>query len=208
MRELNRVGLFSFLLIAAAFLPIFHSFAQTTSAGPGTGALYSANCASCHEQHDTAPSHVPDHSALAKMSPEAVYRALSSGSIAPHASLLKLKDEQKRDIAEFLTGRPVGSGQSNDASAMKNLCPIESLGEPFRGPMWNGWGRDLTNAQFQPADAAGLTTDQIPHLQFKWAFAFPNANSAWAQPVVVGGRLYVGSSNGSVYALSAARGCV
>jgi len=209
MQSLNRVSLFSFLLIvAAASLPIFHSSAQTTSPGPGTGALYSANCASCHEPHDTTPSHVPDHNALTQLSPESIYRALSSSSIAAHANAIKLKDDQKRDIAEFLAGRPVGTAQSNDASAMKNHCPAESLGEPFTGPMWNGWGKDVTNARFQSADAAGLTAAQIPHLQFKWAFAFPNANSAWAQPVVVGGRLYVGSSNGSVYALNAARGCV
>jgi len=209
MQSVNRIIFFSFLLIvAAASLPVFRSSAQTTSPGPGTGALYSANCASCHELHDTAPSHAPDHNALTQMSPESIYRALSAGSIAAHANVLKLKDDQKRDIAEFLAGRPVGTAQSNAASAMKNLCPPESLGDPFKGPMWNGWGKDVTNARFQSADAAGLTAAQIPHLQFKWAFAFPNANSAWAQPVVVGGRLYVGSSNGSVYALNAARGCV
>ncbi|HLJ15877.1 MAG TPA: PQQ-binding-like beta-propeller repeat protein [Bryobacteraceae bacterium] len=142
------------------------------------------------------------------MSAESIYRSLSTNSIAAHADVVKLGDQQKKDLAEFISGRPVGSGQSNDVASMKNRCPTEALGEPFTGPMWNGWGRDMTNARFQPAEAAGLKADQIPHLQFKWAFAFPNANSAWAQPVVVGGRLYVGSSNGSVYALSAARGCV
>jgi hypothetical protein len=92
------------------------------------------------------------------MSPESIYRSLSAGSIAAHANALKLKDDQKRDIAEFLAGRPVGTTQSNNASTMKNLCPAESLGEPFKGPMWNGWGKDGTNARFQTADAAGLTT--------------------------------------------------
>src|SRR6476661_9822797 len=101
MQSVNRVSLFSFLLIvAAASLPIFHSSAQTTSPGPGTGALYSANCASCHEPHDTTPSHVPDHNALTQLSPESIYRALSSSSIAAHANAIKLKDDQKRDIAE------------------------------------------------------------------------------------------------------------
>ena len=172
------------------------------------GALYSADCASCHEIHENAPFQIPDHTALSQIPPETIYRALSSGSISAHASAMKLKDDQKRDIAEFLAGRPVGSEQSKDASAMKNHCPSEPLGAPFKGPMWNGWGKDLTNARFQPAEAARLTADQIPRLQFKWAFAFPNSNSAWSQPVVMGGRIYVGSSNGYVYAMSAARGCV
>lgn len=142
------------------------------------------------------------------MTSEAIYRALASGTIAAHESVRQLKDDQKKDIAEFLAGRPVGTGSSNGASAMKNQCPSKPLGEPFTGPAWNGWGRDASNARFQPAGAAGLTAAQIPHLQFKWAFAFPNANSAWSQPVVIGGRIYVGSSNGSVYALSADNGCV
>src|SRR6266849_5067540 len=131
MQSVNRVSLFSFLLIVvSASLPISSS-AQTTSPGPGTGALYSANCASCHELHEATQSHVPDHNALSQMSQESIYRALSAGSVAAHANVLKLKDDQKRDIAEFLAGRPVGSAQSNDASTMKNLCPAESLGEPF-----------------------------------------------------------------------------
>jgi len=141
------------------------------------------------------------------MSAESIYKALTGSAITAHAAL-KLSDVEKRDIAEFLNGRPVGSAKSNDASAMKNRCADEPIGDPFLGPMWNGWGQDLTNARFQPAAAAGLSAAQIPHLSFKWAFAFPNANSAWSQPVVVGGRVYVGSTNGSVYALSAASGCV
>jgi polyvinyl alcohol dehydrogenase (cytochrome) len=209
MHNLKRISIFLFLLItAAAVQPIIHASAQTTSSGPGTGALYSANCAICHESHDTSASHAPDHNALTQMAPESILRALTVGTIAAHSGVRQLKDDQKKDIAEFLAGRPVGTGLSNEASAMKNLCPSKPLGEPLSGPAWNGWGRDVTNARFQPTDAAGLTAAQIPHLQFKWAFAFPNANSAWSQPVVVGGRIYVGSSNGSVYALGAANGCV
>jgi polyvinyl alcohol dehydrogenase (cytochrome) len=60
----------------------------------------------------------------------------------------------------------------------------------------------------QPADQAGLTAAQVPQLHLKWAFGFPDATSAWAQPTVVGGRLYVGSQNGTVYSLDAASGCV
>ena len=42
----------------------------------------------------------------------------------------------------------------------------------------------------------------------KWAFGFPNGSSAYGQPAVAGGRVFVGSDNGFVYSLDAATGCV
>jgi polyvinyl alcohol dehydrogenase (cytochrome) len=209
MLGFKRISIFFILfLFAVATHPASRSLAQTTSAGPGTGAAYAGNCASCHDAHENASSHAPDRNVLAQTAPEAIYRSLVTDTVAAHVTVRQLKDDQKKDIAEFLAGRPIGTSPSSAASTMKNQCPAKPLGDPFTGPSWNGWGKDLTNARFQPAHAAGMTAAQIPHLQFKWAFAFPNANSAWSQPVVVGGRIYVGSSNGSVYALSAANGCV
>ena len=48
----------------------------------------------------------------------------------------------------------------------------------------------------------------MPRLSLKWAFGFPDATSAWSQPTVAGGRLFVGSQNGTVYALDAKSGCI
>ncbi len=48
----------------------------------------------------------------------------------------------------------------------------------------------------------------MPKLSLKWAFGFPDATSAWSQPTVAGGRVFVGSQNGTVYALDAASGCI
>lgn len=76
------------------------------------------------------------------------------------------------------------------------------------GPMWNGWGVTVANTRFQPAEGAGLTADQVPRLKLKWAFAFPNVNEASAQPVVAGGRVYVGSWGSEVYSLDARTGCI
>ena len=41
----------------------------------------------------------------------------------------------------------------------------------------------------------------------KWAFGFPGAVTAFGQPTVVGGRVFVGSQNGHVYSLDADSGC-
>ena len=41
----------------------------------------------------------------------------------------------------------------------------------------------------------------------KWAFGFPNDLHAMSQPSIAGGRVFVGSETGTVYALDAATGC-
>jgi polyvinyl alcohol dehydrogenase (cytochrome) len=51
---------------------------------------------------------------------------------------------------------------------------------------------------------AQLAADDVPHLKLKWAFGYPGAVRAFAQPTIVGGRLFVGSQNGKVYSLDAA----
>ena len=55
---------------------------------------------------------------------------------------------------------------------------------------------------------AGLTAADVPKLKLKWAFGFPGELSADAQPTIAGGRVFVGTQSGKVYALSAATGCV
>jgi polyvinyl alcohol dehydrogenase (cytochrome) len=66
----------------------------------------------------------------------------------------------------------------------------------------------VENTRFQSAAHAGLTAAAVPSLKLKWAFGFPNVTTMWAQPTVVGGRLFVGSADGTVYALNAKTGCV
>src|SRR5207249_1998878 len=73
---------------------------------------------------------------------------------------------------------------------------------------WNGWGVTITNTRFQAASAAGLSAADVPRLRLKWAFGFPGATTGGTQPVVVGGRLYVGNAEGDVFALDAKTGCI
>ena len=167
--------------------------------------LFQQHCAACHAA-PSADSRAPNRDALRDRTPESILDSLTTGAMAPVAA--KIPDNQKRIIAEFLTGRPLGAAASGHASAMKNLCPQRDLGDPLTGPMWNGWGVDLTNGRFQSAAAAGLTADSVPRLKLKWAFGFPEGRSAFGQPSVVGGRIYVGADTGFLYALDAATGCV
>ncbi len=79
---------------------------------------------------------------------------------------------------------------------------------PFAGPYWNGWGVDLNNRRSQPDSMAGLPGEQVQRLKLKWAFGVPGASGMFAQPTVIGGRLFFGTSVGKVYSIDAASGCI
>jgi polyvinyl alcohol dehydrogenase (cytochrome) len=116
----------------------------------------------------------------------------------------RLSGLERRAVAEYLSGRPLG-GEVTGASVGR--CSVSA---PAQTPAvaWRGWSPDSTNSRFQSAQQAGLTAEDVPRLTLKWAFGFPDATSAWSQPTVAGGRLFVGSQNGTVYALDAKTGCV
>ena len=73
---------------------------------------------------------------------------------------------------------------------------------------WNGWSPKLDNARFQPGDVAGLTLDQVKRLKLKWAYAFDGDITAFAQPTVIDGHVFVGSAGGDIQALRADSGCI
>jgi polyvinyl alcohol dehydrogenase (cytochrome) len=66
---------------------------------------------------------------------------------------------------------------------------------------------DPSEDRFQPSDMARLAEGDLSRLKLKWAFGFPGATNSVAQPTVFGGRVFVGSQRGTVYALDAKTGC-
>ena len=169
--------------------------------------LFEEQCATCHGTTSIVPNAV-SREAIRSFSPERVLEALTTGAMVPNAS--GLSEEEKRGLAEYLTGRPFGNAADRSAEAMPNRCADDTpMGDPSVGPQWNGMSPDpTTSARFQPAAAAGLTAEQLPRLRRKWAFGFPDGSSLRGQPTVAGGRVFVGSDNGMVYALDAKSGCV
>jgi polyvinyl alcohol dehydrogenase (cytochrome) len=53
-----------------------------------------------------------------------------------------------------------------------------------------------------------MTGRDVPRLKLKWAFGLPGASSGGTQPVVAGGRIYVGDAEGDLFSLDAKTGCV
>jgi polyvinyl alcohol dehydrogenase (cytochrome) len=168
--------------------------------------LFEKNCSTCHTTAASAAKHAPARQTLMKLTPEAIFSALNS---VMGAQAKDLNDRQKRLLAEFLGGRPLGSTQAGDAKVMANRCPASPpLSDPSGGPAWNGWGSTVENTRFQAAPAAGLAASQVPQLKLKWAFGFPYGTQAYGQPTISGGRVFVGSDTGFVYSLDASTGCV
>src|SRR5215469_14811880 len=87
-------------------------------------------------------------------------------------------------------------------------CPTQKpMADVAASPSWESWGINLSNTRFQPRAMAGLSEKDLPRLKLKWAFGFPGSSHAWSQPIVAGGRVFVGSQGGHVYALDAKTGC-
>ena len=174
---------------------------------PGTEngiAVFQTQCVSCHGNPKVERAISP--AAMRELTPERIYESLTGGVMKDQGA--KMTEADKRGVAEFMGGRPIGSSKVGDAKTMSNVCRTNPpLTDPARGPAWNGWGADASNSRFQPQNA-GLNADQVTRLKLKWVFGFPAGVSANAQPTIASGRIFVGSDNGFVYSLDAATGCV
>lgn len=196
----------TFLALVGAALCLAQTPPQPQRLGTEFGiSAFERECTKCHG--NPAVERAPTPAAIRQMPPERIYTALTTGVMRTEAA--NLTDEQKRRLAEYMGGRPLGSATVGDASQMPNRCPSEpKLPDPAAGAAWNGWGVDVRNTRFQDAGAAGLTPAQVAGLKLKWAFGFPLGVSAFGQPSVAGGRVFVGSDIGYVYSLDMRTGCV
>ncbi|MGD0299560.1 MAG: PQQ-binding-like beta-propeller repeat protein, partial [Bryobacteraceae bacterium] len=165
------------------------------------GAVYQKHCAQCH---DKGVGRAPQLLTLSLSTPERVLAALTNGKMAEEGKALT--EAESRSVAMFVTGKSFGA----EDAAKQGACaePAPAFEKPFSGPYWNGWGVDTSNRRMQPAAMAGLRADQVPKLKLKWAFGFAGGGRAFAQPTVVGGRIFAGSDSGKVYSLNAATGCI
>ncbi|MGH8261632.1 MAG: PQQ-binding-like beta-propeller repeat protein [Steroidobacteraceae bacterium] len=177
------------------------------SSGTEVGfAFFETHCTRCHGNPAAAATRAPEPAAIRQMSPERIYGALTTGVMKTEAQ--GLTDDQKRRLAEFMSGRPLGSAAEGDVHRMTGRCHRNPpLRAPAAHPEWNGWGAGLDNARFQTGRAAGLDAGSVPRLRLKWAFGFPRGVSAFAQPTIASGRVFVGSDIGFFYSLDARTGC-
>jgi polyvinyl alcohol dehydrogenase (cytochrome) len=174
---------------------------------PGTEsgwATFQQQCFRCHG--NTATNAKTTAYQIRLMTPERIVAGINAAS---HTEGKSLSDIQKQRVGEFMGGRPLGSVNAGEAKSMANQCTANTpMRDPASGPAWNGWSPDLANTRFQPAAAARLSATDVPRLKLKWAFGIPHGMTNNAQPTVVGGRVFMATDNGYIYALDAKTGCV
>jgi polyvinyl alcohol dehydrogenase (cytochrome) len=185
--------LFTGILLVAATV---QSRAQAPSSGE---ALYQQHCASCH---DGGMARAPETRALRQLGAERIGLALAYGIMSQQGR--DLSRGEIGEIVRFLAGTPSTPPPALPDSSCRDPGP--HVADPLL-PRWNGWGVDIRQHRFQRATDAQLGADDVPRLKLKWAFGFPGDVRAYAQPTVWGGRLFVGSAGGKVYALDAKTGC-
>jgi polyvinyl alcohol dehydrogenase (cytochrome) len=165
---------------------------------PGKG-LFLENCASCH--NGGVPK-APQQVWLEMMAPDALLAAMNGGIMSQQAAKLSLL--QRQQIAEYLTRTSLADYKAPPPPAS---CDAQHArfdkGSP---PSRTGWGHN--NNRYVSTQQAGLTKEQVPQLKLKWAFAYPKAQRARSQPSIGWGAVFVGSQDGTVYALDLETGCM
>jgi polyvinyl alcohol dehydrogenase (cytochrome) len=198
-------------------------FADRASEGAGA-TIFGNVCGTCHGREEVKEAMSPEM--LKQLTPEKLYESVTTGSMKTHADAASLTDDQRVAIAEWVSGRRLGSTATGGAGTMTNVCATHPPVGNLSAPSWNGWSPDMTkNNRYQTAKAAGglgpkesgateelrrhgFSAAAVARLELKWAFGLPYTSSAYGQPTIVDGRVFVGSDSGYLYSLDAATGCV
>ncbi len=163
-------------------------------------ALYEQHCRHCH---GGTVAKAPPFSLLQIMSAGSILRAMESGIMQQQAAAMS--SLQRRQVAEYITGTRLGE-------AVPAAAPRCDSGDPWfdfdAAPDQRAWGGDYANRRFTDLATGGVDAGNVSRLELAWVLAFPGAIRARSQPATAGGALFVGSQDGTVYALDQRSGCI
>jgi polyvinyl alcohol dehydrogenase (cytochrome) len=187
-----RVGLLALMILAVG-----SCYSVSSAQTPDGAAIFHQKCAMCH---DNPSGRIPSHEMLSSLPPDTIIFDLTFGVMQPQG--LGLSADEIAAVATFLTGKSSAPGAPPQPDV--NLCAAPASPIRLEGSLWNGWGHDVENSRFQPEP--GISAADVSKLSVKWTFAYPGP-LVGTQPAVVGDRLFIGTSNGWIYALNAKTGC-
>jgi len=167
---------------------------------PSAAELYRQHCAQCHE--GGVPK-APHSVTFQMIGPQAILKSMTDGVMQLQANPLSM--DQRRELAEYLGGSSLDSAGARPVV----MCTAESTKMDLeRPPKSSDWGLTPQNTRFSPAEISGLQPADIAGLRLKWAFAYPNATRARSQPTVAGNTVFMGSQDGTIFAMDIETGCV
>lgn len=174
--------------------------ARTPGAAPDGARIFAERCSVCHS--------LPILASLFEQNrgrpPGFVFDALSEGNMRRVGSRLDVAE--RRAVAEFFTGVSFDSAEAvRDFRISPDCGPERSRFDwsDLAHPSWGGMPRNQRAVSAEQAFAR----EEIPRLAVDWVVAFPESSQLRSQPTAAGGALFVGSHNGSVYALDQQTGC-
>lgn len=183
-----------------AAAPSASAAASAPPPGPDGAAIFAANCAVCHS--------LPILDSLFEQNrgrpPGFVYDALTVGNMRRMGS--PLDDASRRAVAEFFTGVRFDAPEAERDFEVSPRCAAEQVRFDWRDLAYPSWGRTPRNLRSVP-DGTGISRAALSKLAVAWVVAFPESSQLRSQATAAGGALFVGSHNGSVYALDQATGC-
>ena len=163
--------------------------------------IFAHSCVDCHSAAQSGRT--PGRFSLGSLSPRAIVAALEDGVMRAEGAALT--GEQIVMVAEYLSGRAYATTPLPEAAycSDRGFAPLD-----VSAVSWMGFGGTVEGTGFQSAERAALDASDVPSLELRWAFAFPEVSQVRTKPTVVGDVILVGDQFGRVFAIEAASGCV
>ena len=161
-------------------------------------ALYQQHCEACHVLPDMK---APELATLKQMPFTRLARSLEFGMMMQQAA--HLKSEERYAIAKYLSS---DSTEVRDQWIAEWSCRSRKALAVAAGDEDN-WGFGSGNRRAIEAGAS-ISPANVDDLELIWSLAIPGATEMRSQPVAADGTLFVGTSNGNVFALDQDTGCI
>ena len=160
-----------------------------------SGKIFSESCLGCHSGGTPRAPHATTFSA---MSADYILETLN-GVMQSQAS--HLTDDEKTNLAEFISGSNVSTNLPEPNFCIGSLSPINLN----NNNSFTQWGYDRQNTR---RSKSNINSQNLKKLKLKWVFTFPGATRSRSQPSVSGNVIFVGGQNSYLYALDREQGCV